>query len=440
MSHELNASAIAVAAGCIVLWGLASARLLSWNIGAPMALVVLGLVTANGPVALIHVNLESTSARAVVEVTLAVVLFADACRVNVREIRLGLAIPARLLCIGLPLTIGMGTVVAFGFFSGAGIWVAAALGAIIAPTDAALGAQIMEDARVPGAVRRALNVESGLNDGIVTPFVNLFLAGALSAEAVSVARGVGHGAIDLVGGAGVGVGVGTLGALLLAWSRRAGWSDRGFRPLLVLALAILAYSASLTAGTNGFVAAFVAGMAFGSLDRGASHDLFFTEEAGKLLSLLVWFIFGAVMLVPGLKAASWADVAFGVLALTVVRMVPVAISLVGAGVDRATVVFMGWFGPRGLASVVFGLVAIDSLDSEAAHVVLGAVTVTVAMSVLAHGMSASPFASRYADQIKGVAPDSPEHVGHPPIPTRHLSGTLGPAQRGRDASEEPPGR
>ena len=166
-----------------------------------------------------------------------------------------------------------------------------------------------------------------------------------------------------------------------------------------------AYSGSVAAGTNGFIAAFVAGMAFGALDRGEDvTDLRFTEEGGTLLSLLVWFMFGAVMLGPGLADVGWRTVVFALLALSVVRMVPVALALLGSGLDRATVGFVGWFGPRGLASVVFGLIAVDTLAPAEATVVLGTVTLTVALSVLLHGVSASPLAARYGARMAPVAP------------------------------------
>jgi NhaP-type Na+/H+ or K+/H+ antiporter len=215
---------------------------------------------------------------------------------------------------------------------------------------------------------------------------------------------------------------------------RLRWSAASFRPIAVLALALFAYSVSVLAGTNGFIAAFVAGMAFGAVDhRDHEVDLRFTEEGGTLLSLLVWFTFGAVMLGPGLADLGWRDVVFALLALTVLRMVPVAISLAGSGLDRATVVFVGWFGPRGLASVVFGLIAVDSLAPAQSKVVLAAVTLTVALSVLLHGMTASPLAARYGVRVSGLRPERPEHTDAAPITTRTLRGVHQRSAGGADS-------
>jgi NhaP-type Na+/H+ or K+/H+ antiporter len=419
VDHALSSATLSVVAACIVVWGLVSARLEGWQVSAPMAFVLLGLALTHGPSALVHLQLQSSTIRELAEITLALVLFADASRVNARTLAADVAIPARLLGIGLPFTIGAGTALAFGLFSSSGGWVAATIGAIVAPTDASLGAAIVSDERVPARVRRVLNVESGLNDGIATPFVNLFLAGALTAESISTG-GVGQAAVDLVGGAALGAGVGLAGAVLLRLTSRTGWSAPGFQPLAVVALAALSYSVALLAHTNGFVAAFVAGIAFGTVLVTHEAVLAFTEEAGTLLSLLVWFSFGAVMLVPGLQAADWRDVVFAVLALTLVRMVPVALALAGSGLDRTTVAFIGWFGPRGLASVVFGLIAVDSLDHGDAQVVLGAVVVTVALSVLAHGMTASPLSRRYGSYAGRLHSQRPERHPTGRLPVRDL--------------------
>jgi NhaP-type Na+/H+ or K+/H+ antiporter len=419
MDHSLNVTALAVVAACLALWGLTSARLARWQVTAPMAFVLLGLMFTHGPIGFLHLQLHSSTIRSAAEVTLALVLFADATRVNARVLAADAAIPGRLLAVALPLTIGAGAALAVGLFGSGGAWVAATIGAIVAPTDAALGAPVMSDERVPARVRRILNVESGLNDGIATPFVNLFLAGALAAESIS-AGGAAGAALDLAGGAGLGIGVGVVGAVLLRASVRSGWGAASFRPMTVLAVAVLSWALALVTGTNGFVAAFVAGLAFGSMAPEAEDTVGFTEEVGTLLSLLVWFSFGAVMLVPGVEDAGWRELGFAVAALTVVRMVPVAVALAGSGLDRATVAFVGWFGPRGLASVVFGLIAVDSLGHTEAAVVLSTVVVTVGLSVLLHGVTASPLADRYAARSDRMARTRPEHGPAPTVSVRDL--------------------
>ena len=433
MDHGLNVEVLAVVAGCFVLWGLVSSRLERWNISAPIAFVILGVAVSHGPLDFVHLQLSSSDIRSLAEVTLALVLFSDASRVNARKLRRDVGISVRLLGIGLPLTIGIGAAIAFGLFGGSGIWVAATIAAIVAPTDAALGASVMEDERVPSAVRRALNIESGLNDGIATPIVNLFIAGAAVTEAVHGTPSVAASVVELLGGAALGAGIGVAGAVLLTLTLRHHMSAPSFRPLAILSLAVLAYSTAVLAGTNGFVAAFVAGMAFGTIDRhGDEEPLAYTQETGTALSLLVWFLFGAAMLVPGLEDAGWRDVVFALLALTVVRMVPVALALIGAGLSRPTVAFIGWFGPRGLASVVFGLIAFDTLDPAESKVVLAAVTVTVGASVLLHGLSASPLAGRYGEMSRNIHPERREHTETAALPTRNLRPRLGSRTQAKD--------
>ncbi len=426
-------AALAVVAGCVVLWVLVSSRLERLNIGAPIAFVVMGLAVTHRPLLLVHLTLHSSSIRSLAEITLAVVLFTDASRVNLHELRRDAGLAVRLLGIGLPLTIGFGTAAAAALFGGSGLWVAALLGAIVAPTDAALGATVIQDTRVPARIRRLLNVESGLNDGIATPFVNFFLAGALSSEVAHTAHLTGA-LRELVVGIAVGTGVGAIGAWLLRGADRRAWSAPGFRPLACLGLSLLAYGAAVEASGNGFIAAFVAGMAFGTVLREVDEaTIGFTEDTAELLTLLVWFVFGAGMVVPGFEHADWRNYLFAVLALTAVRMIPVALSLSGSGCDRATVAFVGWFGPRGLASVVFGLVAYDSLAAPESGLVLSVVTVTVTLSVVAHGLSAGPLAQRYGRRAGALSARHPEHVAAPTIRARPLQGPASPRVAGGGA-------
>jgi NhaP-type Na+/H+ or K+/H+ antiporter len=410
VEHGLDTQLLAIVAATVASWSLIGARLQRFYISAPIAFVFVGLVVAYRPLNLVDVSVGSTQLRTLAELTLAVLLFSDAARVNLRELRRDAGVPARLLVIGLPLTIVFGTMLAAALFAGLNIWVAAVIAAAVAPTDAALGAQVVQDQRVPGRVRRALNVESGLNDGIATPFVSFFVAAAASElvahPATSAAGAIG----DLAIGALTGVAVGLGAAALMRFVRRTGWSADSYRGISVLAFALVAYALALELHANGFVAAFVAGLAFGSTfeadDRDATIE--FDAQVGELLSWVIWFLFGAVM-TTALGTTTWQTVMFAIGALTVVRIVSVAIALAGTRVHGLTVLFVGWFGPRGLASIVFGLIAYDALGGHDGDVVLATVTLTVLFSLVAHGLSASPLSRRYGARLAATSGARPEH-------------------------------
>jgi NhaP-type Na+/H+ or K+/H+ antiporter len=359
--------------------------------------------------------------RAIAEITLALVLFSDASRVNLGALRHDAGVPSRLLFVGLPLTVALGCAVALAVFSGVDGWLALVIAASVAPTDAALGAPIMDDDRIPARVRRILNVESGLNDGIATPVVAFAIVGAASVTHVAGATTIGAAVADLALGAVTGAASGVVGGWLLRLADAVSWASPSFRPIAVLGVALFAYTAAVNAGGNGFVAAFIGGMAFGSVTVTRREEgLELTTDSGTLGSVVVWFIFGA-LLWPVLEQVSWTTFVYAALSLTVVRMVPVALALVGSGLDRVTVLVVGWFGPRGLASVVFALIAYDSLDSADAHRALSTISVVVLLSVLAHGVSARPVASWYARRIDRLSRERPEHHTTAPIATRSFA-------------------
>ena len=404
----------------LVVWALFSRKLESLNISAAMAFVLAGLVLASWPAAVIDIQVGGEMLRSIAEVTLALLLFSDAARVNVGVLRQDRRVPMRLLMLGLPLTLGLGVALAVWLFPDLNPWAAAAIAAAVAPTDAALGAQVVEDTHVPLRIRRILNVESGLNDGIATPFVSFFVAGAVADTASQSSVTLGGAIADLAIGVLTGIAIGLGGGILLRYVRRLGWSSDSYRGIGVLALALVAYSASIQFGGNGFIGAFVGGLAFGSaLPSVKEQDvtLGFDAQSGGFLSLVVWFLFGAAML-PALEAVTWRTVLFVVLALTVVRMVPVAIALVGSGLTRTTIAFVGWFGPRGLASVVFGVLAFDSLEEPDATPVLAAVTLTVLVSVVAHGFSAAPLSRRFGRYVAGLPEDAAERQDVPGFMSR----------------------
>jgi sodium/hydrogen antiporter len=392
--YVVDIAALSLVLAAIFAWGMVSARAAA--ISTPIFFVAIGLIMAEG-LKLVDLEPDPHSTKIIAEVTLVWVLFADASRVRFAELREDLGHYVRLLAIGLPLTIGLGTLTAISVLN-VSPWYALLLGAALAPTDAALGSAVMSDRRVPYRVRQTLNVESGLNDGIATPVVTVVLA-AIAAEAGVAHEGPAHALLGLLLGALTGIVLGALGGLLLRAARQRGWSSEEFAGPSVLALALLAYVVALLIDANGFVAAFVAGSAFGAVTaRGEEKEVYYVEQTCGLASMISWLLFGALA-VPDIAADwSWGIVLYAVLSLTVIRMVPVAISLLGARMDWSTVFFIGWFGPRGLASIVFALIALEELQGVPGPLeeIVATISLTVLLSVLLHGLSAQPLAGRYA--------------------------------------------
>ena len=391
----MSVSDVALVAALVFAWGMLSARLERFDVTAPITFVLAGVLLTHGILAPLGVAPTHEMVRGLAEATLVLVLFSDASRVRLRELRADAGLCLRLLGIGLPLTIGLGTLVALGLLRGMSIWLALLVGAALAPTDAALGAGVMTNPAVPARVRRLLNIESGLNDGIATPVVLVAVAG-VTVAATAGSSGPGAAVAELALGVLIGAAVGGAGGLVVRTARRRGWADGGFAGSAVLALAVCAYACALALHGNGFIAAFCGGLAFGAIGgRGGERLVPYVEETGALVSLLTWLAFGAVAVVPALENLTWQAVLYGVLSLTVIRMIPVAVALAGGRLDRAAVAFIGWFGPRGLASVVFALIALEELGEHAAGSAVTVIAFTVMLSVLAHGLTAEPLARRY---------------------------------------------
>ena len=409
---------LAIVAALVFAWGAVSARLERFDVTAPIIFVLAGLVLTHGPLAALGIAPSHEAVKVLAESTLVLVLFSDASRVGLRDLRADLGLCLRLLGIGLPLTIGLGMLLALVLFGGINVWLALLIGAALAPTDAALGAGVMLNRAVPARIRRLINVESGLNDGIATPFVLVAIAGAGTASHES---GVGPGAAlaELAVGLAVGAVVGGVGGWLVGLARRRDWAAEGFAGAAVLGLAVCAYASAVALHGNGFIAAFTGGLAFGSTAGRRGEPLVpFVEETGALVSLLVWLAFGAVAVAPMFEHLTWQLVVYAVLSLTVVRMAPVALALAGTRLGAATTAFVGWFGPRGLASVVFALLALEDLGEKAASPAGAVITATVLLSVVAHGASAEPLGRRY-----GALPARDarhEDSGLPEVPTRRL--------------------
>lgn len=378
-------------------WISVSGRLSRRSVTAPIVFTVAGLVAALSPLA-VGVQLEDEAIRLLVEITLAVVLFTDASSVAVRWLRTEWRVPARLLGIGLPLTIAAGLGVAVLLLPSDDVWLLAIVAAALAPTDAALGVSIIEDERIPQDFRQVVNVESGLNDGLATPVVTFCIAAAAATLESAGGRPLTAAVVEIVLGVVVGTVTGAGSARLLRVVSARGWAHAELLPIAPLLVAVGTYLLVVALGGNGFVAAFVAGLAFGAATREVEHEsrLVYARRTGQLLGFAVWFLFGAGVLARHLDLVTWRVVLYAVLSLTVLRMVPVAVALLGTRLPWDTVLLTGWLGPRGLASIVFGILAADTIAGDAGQSVLGVVAVTVALSVVAHGLSAGPLARWYA--------------------------------------------
>ena len=357
-------------------------------------------------------TIDATMLGAAGELALILALVVDAARINIRALRRSARLPIRLLVIGLPLTIVAGTMVAIVVLPGITLVDAVIVATLLAPTDAALGAMVVNSTVVPRRIRQAINVESGLNDGLVTPIVlvaaSLAVAGsaAPSGEPTWIADAIAE--ISL--GAGAGVIVGVFGALALRIAVDRRWMQDNTHWMAAPAVGLLAWFLAHEVGGNVFVAAFAAGLAmtaaYGRIPRAF---LEFAELGGELAGLIVFFLFGS-LLVGMAGAVSVQVVIYAVLSLTVVRMLPVAISLVGSRLRPRTVLFIGWFGPRGLASIVLTLVALGDGGGAPPFgaTIVTTVAATIALSVILHGLSAGPAVMRYGSYMATLPDDAAE--------------------------------
>ncbi|BDZ41342.1 sodium:proton antiporter [Paraoerskovia sediminicola] len=409
----MTTTTLAVLACLVLVWAVGSGALQRREITGPLVFVAAGALLANDAWGLVPLDVETGAVHTLAELALALVLFGDAVRIDLRALRSTAALPARLLLLGLPLTLLAGTGAALLLLTDLPWELALFVAAALAPTDAALSSQVITDTRVPTRLRVALNVESGLNDGLSTPVVTLAIALAgVSLGVGSLERhGLGGAALEMLVALGIGAGVGAAGAWGLALSSRRGWAAGGALRIGTLATGIAAFALAVAADGNGFVAAFVGGLVFGLVTDREQCETHRTTElvelGGELMTLVVWFMFGAALVPMAVEHASFATVGYAVASLTVVRLLPVGAALLGYRIPARDVLFLGWFGPRGLASVVFALLALEQLgEGPVVTSAVATVATTVLLSVVLHGVTAGPAASAYA---RG----GPEHPSSP---------------------------
>ena len=370
------------------------------------AIVFTGFGLVFGPLGLNVLTLEADfhALSFLAEMTLALVLFTDAANANLRELEHSFHIPQRLLLMGLPLTIVLGIAAGVLLFDGLGILEIAILATMLAPTDAALGKAVVTAESVPANIREGLNVESGLNDGICVPILFILLA---LAERTAGAGETTMMALRLVTqsigiGAAIGVGLTYCGVGLLKMCADRGWITETWRQLPVPALAVTCFAVAQWLGGSGFIACFVGGLLFGGLEKQHKHRLLLAAEGtGDTLALITWVVFGAVVVGQSIGAFNWEVVLYALLSLTVVRMLPVFLALGGMPLRTDEKLFMGWFGPRGLASIVFAVIVINAhLPGDTTLSMT--VVCTILLSIVAHGLSANPLVALLAKRLSGT--------------------------------------
>jgi sodium/hydrogen antiporter len=411
---------LAVLAAVVFAFGLVSRRLEGTVLTAPLVFIIAGIVIGPTGLGIVGFELEGHTVLLLGEIALAILLFTDAASINLSSLRQNEGLPLRLLGIGMPLTITLGAAAAVLLLTDLSFWEAAIVGTVLAPTDAALGQAVVSNPRVPIRVRQALNVEAGLNDGLSVPFLALFLTLAVAQEELQPASFWIRFALEQVGlGVLVGVGVGLVGGWLVSLASKRRWMADSFQRLALLALALIAWALADQIGGNGFIAAFVGGLAVGpTVERVGAYLIRFTEAEGQLLNLSVFFIFG-VLVIGSIAPLSWEVALYALLSLTLIRMLPVALSLLRTHLRGISVLFMGWFGPRGLASIVLGLIVVAEAPLlTGREEIEQVVALTVLCSVLLHGVTAAPLSAAYARRVEVMAAGAPEKQAAAEVPTR----------------------
>lgn len=393
-----------LAAVLILSFGLFSKLAQRSIITAPMVFVSIGI--ALGPLGLswLHVEVDAEAIQFLAELTLIIILFVDASFISLTGIQARLkGLPARLLLLGLPLTMVLGTLIAFLFYPQVDIWMLAALALILSPTDAALGQAVVKSESVPSSIRDSISTESGLNDGISLPPIFVCLA--------VIASGLGHVspqdnwasfmALQLTIGPIVGGAVGFFGGKLIEFSHKRNWMDIVFQRLTCVAIAILAYTLAEHFSGNGFIAAFCSGLFLGVKNIKVRERIQeFGETEGQMLTLFVFVILGLIIIPAFSPFWDLRALGYALLSLTIIRIIPVFICLIGTGLDNYSKFFIAWFGPRGVASILYLLIAIDQIGSEGNEEVFAIIVLTVLLSIFAHGITAVSMSNHFKKRIK----------------------------------------
>ena len=396
---------MAIIAAFVFLYSIACGGLERTPINGAVVFTAFGLVLGPLGLGLLTMNVDAEGLSTLAELTLALVLFSDAANANLGELKHSFRIPQRLLLIGLPLTILLGFGAGVLVFGGLTLLEIAILATMLAPTDAALGKAVVTNESVPDNIREGLNVESGLNDGICVPilFIFLALAGSTGAEGSTSMLALKL-MVQAIGiGVAVGAGLTIVGMRLLKQFADRGWVTETWRQVSVPALSVTCFAVAQWLGGSGFIACFVGGLLFGKVEKQHKHKLLLAAEGtGDTLALITWVVFGGAVVGQAFHHFTWNVVVYALLSLTLVRMVPVFLTLAGMNLRADEKLFMGWFGPRGLASIVFAVIVINE-HLPGGDTISLTVVCTILLSIIGHGLSANPLVAALAARIKSSA-------------------------------------
>ncbi len=393
---------IAILALFIFFYSLIAGRLENSRASGPMVFVCAGLLMGPLGMGWFGENISASGLRVLADLTLALILFIDAANADFTILKRQFRIPLRMLIFGLPGSIFLGTLFAALLFDVLTIYEAAILGTMLAATDAALGKAVITNKNVPSKIREGLNIESGLNDGICVPILLVFIALA-HGDAVD---GGGMLALELVFheigiGLAVGLGFTAIAAWLFRWCWRKGWLSDVWMQITVVGLSITCFASAQSLHGSGYIAAFSGGLLFGYCAKEMTHKLVHAAEGiGETLALITWLLFGAAVIGQSIEFFTWTMFIYSLLSLTIIRMLPIYLSLSGMGESTSSKMFLGWFGPRGLASIVFAIIVVNESLPGAKFMAL-VVILTVFSSLIAHGVSANPLARRLAEKEGG---------------------------------------
>ncbi len=398
---------LAIFALIIFFYSIVAGRVERAATSGPIVFVVAGLLM--GPLGLgwFDGDVSRNELRVLADLTLALILFIDAANADLAILKRQFRIPSRMLIFGLPGVIFLGTIIAALLFDGLSLFEAGILGTMLAATDAALGKAVVTNKAVPAHVREGLNIESGLNDGLCVPILFVFIALALGSgtEGGSTMLAIKLVIQELGIGLVVGVGLTAVGTWALRWCWDKGWVTEIWKQVTVVALSIACFSVAQSLHGSGYIAAFTGGLFFGFKAKEATHRLVLAAEGiGETLAMMTWFIFGAAVVGQSVQHFTWEILVYAILSLTVIRMLPIFLSLSGTGESTASKLFLAWFGPRGLASIVFAIIVLNKGVSGGEFVAM-ITGLTVFFSLVAHGVSANPLA-KLLGQREGNKADS----------------------------------